>query len=228
MRVALPWRRRLFLSGAFLLALAALLPMRLALDMLALDARGFSARAVTGSVWLGRLTDARLRGVPLGDMTAELAMFPLLIGEARVGLTGETLRGEMILSGDRAGVSDLSGRLIPVGLPLAAISLDAVDAIFDNGRCLSAAGRLRAEPRPSLPAVVGAFEGALRCDGDAVLAALTSASGRERMDFRLFADGRYRLDLTVRPADPAAAALLATLGFGGNAGGMTLSTAGAL
>jgi general secretion pathway protein N len=233
MRVALPLGRRLFLLCAFLFALAALLPLRLALDRLGLDERGLSAREVTGTLWLGRLTEARVRDFALGDLDADLAFLPLLIGEARVELRGERLRGAVIQSSREAGVAGFTGRLgpegFPAGLPLNAIEFADVEARFRDGICESAAGGVRVEPRPAFAAAVnlGQLQGSLRCDGEALLAPLVSGSGRERVDFRLFGDGRYRASLIVQ-ADPVASAALAAAGFIATAEGMTLTTEGSL
>ena len=62
----------LFLAAAFLFSLVALLPMRLALDWLGFGERGLSARAATGSLWLGALQEAQVG--------------PVLGPESRLGL----------------------------------------------------------------------------------------------------------------------------------------------
>ena len=49
MRIRLPLGRSLFFVCAFLFALVALLPLRLALDWLGLDDKGFAAREARGS-----------------------------------------------------------------------------------------------------------------------------------------------------------------------------------
>jgi general secretion pathway protein N len=77
MRVRLPLGRSLFFVCAFLFALIALFPLRLALDWLALDERGFAAREAKGSIWFGGLSEAQFGTVALGDLTAELRTLPL-------------------------------------------------------------------------------------------------------------------------------------------------------
>lgn len=234
MRVLLPLGRRLYLLVAFLLLLAALLPLRVALDQLGFDERGLSARAVTGSLWSGRLTEARARGVALGDLDAGLALLPLLIGEARVDLRGDTWRGTAIQSSDQAGVVGLTGRLrpenVPPSLPIGSIEFTDVAAHFRGGICAEASGSIRVEPRADAAALanLGPLQGSLRCDGDALLAPLVSATSRERVDLRLFGDGRYRLSLIVQAADPATAAALSAAGFIATAEGLTLTSEGAL
>ena len=63
----------------------ALLPLRLAIGWLGLDARGFAAREAIGSLWLGGVREAEFGPVPVGDVDARLATWPLLIGRARIG-----------------------------------------------------------------------------------------------------------------------------------------------
>jgi general secretion pathway protein N len=234
MRVLLPLGRRLYLLVAFLLLLAALLPLRVALDQLGFDEAGLSARAVTGSLWSGRLTEARARGVALGDLGAGLSFLPLLIGEARVELSGTGWKGTVVQSSDGAGVTGLTGRIgpgsVPPSLPIGSLEFTDVAAHFRDGVCAEAAGSLRVEPRADAAALanLGPLQGNLRCDGEALLAPLVSGSSRERVDLRLFADGRYRLSLIVQAGDPATAAALSAAGFIATAEGLTLTSEGSL
>lgn len=234
MRVLLPVGRRLYLLVAFLLLLTAMLPLRVALDQLGFDERGLSARVVTGSLWSGQLTEARARGVGLGDLDAGLALLPLLIGEARVDLRGAAWRATAIQSSDRTGVTGLTGRLgpdnVPPSLPISSLEFTDVVAIFRDGVCAEATGSIRVEPRADAAALanLGQLQGNLRCDGEALLAPLVSGSGRERVDLRLFGDGRYRLSLIVQAADPATAAALSAAGFIATGEGLTMTSEGAL
>src|SRR3546814_15218726 len=82
MRFRLPLGRRLFVLCAILFALVALFPLRLALDWLALDERGFAAREATGSLWLGALSEAQFGSVELGALQARLRPLPLLVRRA--------------------------------------------------------------------------------------------------------------------------------------------------
>lgn len=234
MRVLLPLGRGLYLLVAFLLLLAALLPLRVALDQLGFDERGLGARAVTGSLWSGRLTEARVRGVALGDLEAGLALLPLFIGEARVDLRGAAWRGTAIQSSDTTGVGGLSGRLgpenLPSSLPIGSLEFTDVAARFRDGVCAGASGSIRIEPRVGAAPLssLGMLQGALRCDGEALLAPLVSGTSRERVELRLFGDGRYQLSLIVQAADPATAAALSAAGFISTAEGLTLTSEGAL
>lgn len=234
MHVRLPLGWRLYLLVAALLLFAATVPLRVALDQLGFDERGLSAREVGGSVWSGRLNEARLRGIALGDLEAALALLPLLGGEARVGLEAATWRGTVVQSSDSAGVAGLAGRfgadMLPAALPIGAVDLTDVAVRFRDGMCEEASGRLAVEPRAGLAALanVGQLQGDLRCDGEALLAPLSAGSGRERVDLRLFADGRFRLSLIVPAADPSVAAAMTAAGFVATADGLTSTIEGAL
>lgn len=232
MRIRLPLGRWLFLAVVFLLMLIVGVPLRVALDQLGFDERGLGARSVTGSLWSGELTEARLRGVALGDLSAGLSLFPLLVGEARVDLENAAWRGTLVQSSDGVGIRGLTGRFGPealtAGLPINAVEFEGVDTRFRNGVCAEAAGTLRVEPRGGSPALatLGQLSGTLRCDGEALLAPLVSGSGRERVDLRLFGDGRYRLSLVVEAGDPATAAALSGSGFVATTDGLTLTSEG--
>ena len=64
--------------------------------------------------------------------------------------------------------------------------------------------------------------GVPRCDGEALLLPLAGRSGLERIDIRLFADGRYRAELRVAAGDPAMGQRLAAAGLQPVAGGYGL------
>ena len=86
MRIRLATGRRALFLAMFAVAVLVLLPMRLALGWASLDSQGFSAREVTGSVWSGRLVEARFGDVALGDLDASVSPLALLIGRARIAL----------------------------------------------------------------------------------------------------------------------------------------------
>nr|MDP8995143.1 type II secretion system protein N [Pseudomonadota bacterium] len=80
----------------------------------------------------------------------------------------------------------------------------------------------------AMPGVPGAASGSARCDGAVLLLPLASPSGMEAVHIRLAADGRWRADLLVRPADETARAALAAAGFRPSRGGYSLRFEGAL
>lgn len=216
MRLRLPLGRTAFAAAALLFALAATLPMRLALDLFGFGGRGLAARAATGSVWAGALLQAEVGPVTLGDVRARLNLLPLFLGRARLSLRGgeegAPIAGAVTVTRRGFGVDDVSGRFRIGGpLPLASIQLDDLSAGFEGARCVRGDGRVRAAAAGALAGV--ALTGSARCEGEALLLPLADASGGARLDVRMFGDGRYRLDLVVRAADPAAAARLTAAGL---------------
>lgn len=193
--------RLLLFAAAFVLALAALLPMRVAIDWLELEERGISAREAQGTVWIGALRDTRFGPLPLGDLHAGLDGLPLLLGRARVALErgepGPPLAGAATVTGGGFGLHDIQGRIaggaLFAPLPITALDLTDVSAHFRDGRCASAEGRVRAELAGELGGIAlpGGLSGNARCDGEALLVPLAGQSGLERVDLRIFPDGRW-------------------------------------
>jgi general secretion pathway protein N len=223
MRIRLPMRRSLFFISAFLFALVALLPLGLALRWLGLDGRGFSAREAQGSVWLGLVREARFGSVPLGDLEARLRFLPLVIGRARVDLDhsgeGEGFEGGLTVSRHSFGVDDVRATLAPgpvfALVPGASFDLADLSAHFADGACAGAEGLVKvglSGDAAGIP-LPRTLSGNARCDGGALLLPLVGQSGMERLDLRLFEDGRYRIELLLRPTDEAARQRLAAAGF---------------
>lgn len=236
MRIRLPLGRTLFFVCAFLFALVALLPLRLALDWLALDERGLAAREAQGSIWLGSLSEAQLGTVALGDVQAQLRTLPLFLGRARVDLErdeeGDRFEGSATVSRYGFGIDDMSGR-IDLGaalapLPIGAVDMTDVTAHFENGLCTSAEGAVRANVAGDIGGIAlpGGLGGNARCDRGALLLPLTSQSGTEALNLRLFEDGRYEIELSVRPLDDATRDRLIASGFALGASGYALRVNG--
>jgi len=236
MRIRLPLGRSLFFLCAFLFALVALLPLRLALDWLELDARGFAAREAEGSIWLGSLSEAQIGTVPLGDLQAQLRTLPLLLGRARVDLErdeeDDRFEGSATVSRHTFGIDDMSGRLdlgaALAPLPIGAVDLTEVTAHFENGLCTRAEGLVRANVAGDVGGIAlpGGLSGNARCDRGALLLPLTSQAGTEALNLRLFEDGRYEVELVVRPMDDATRDRLIASGFALGAGGYVLRVSG--
>lgn len=237
MRIRLATRRRTLFLAMFAVAIVVFLPMRLALGWAGLDAQGFTAREVRGSLWWGRLVEARFGDVGLGDMDAGLSPLALAIGRARIALATRTpdpaqrLAGVVEIARERAAVLGATGPLVPgnafAPLPVTALNLDEVSVRFVDGACEQADGRVRAalsgaflgQPLP------GAVSGTARCDAGALFLPLTSGAG-EGVALRLWLDGRYRAELTLVPGDPAIAARLDGAGFVANGAARTLAVEG--
>lgn len=236
MRFRLPLGRRLFVLCAILFALVALFPLRLALDWLSLDERGLAAREVKGSIWLGALSEAQLGSIELGDLQARLRTLPLFIGRARVDLERggdvEPLEGSITVSRHFFGIDDVTGRL-DVGtalapLPIASLDMSDVTSHFTDGQCSRAEGLVKAGivgDIAGLPLPAG-LSGTARCDEGALLLPLASQSGMEALNLRLHEDGRYEVELAIRPADDQMRDRLLASGFSLSGNGYVLSATG--
>jgi general secretion pathway protein N len=227
---------RLLFGLAFVLALLAVLPLRLAAGWVGIDDAGLSAREVRGSVWGGTLSEARIASVPLGDLRAGLDPLPLLVARARVNLErpsddGDVSRGAISIGRRETGIDDVTARL-PLGtvfapLPVAAIDLNDVSAHFRDGLCVSAEGSARATIEGEMAGAFpgGGLSGNARCEGGALLLPLVSQSGLARVAVRLSGAGRYRAELLVR-GDVGAEDRLLAAGLAPRAGGYGLSVEG--
>lgn len=224
MRIRLPLGRSLVFLCAFLIALVALTPLRLALGWLALDQKGLSARKADGSIWLGGLTESRVGDAPLGDLSARLSPIQLLVGRARVDIANREdgrgrIAGGLGVTRNSFGVDDLTAA-IPVAsvfapLPIETLDLSDVSVRFEDGQCARAEGQVKAALSGEIAGInlTQGLTGNARCDGGALLLPLQGQSGMEKLALKLFEDGRYELDLSVRPSDPAIGQRLAASGF---------------
>jgi len=235
-RVRLKTGRTALVGAATVTALLAFLPMRLAMGWLGLEAEGLSARSVSGTVWGGRLTEARFGDLALGDLRAGLSPLPLLLGRARVSLRGPgdqpALRGVLTVGRHLLGVDELTASL-PTGrvfapLPVAGLALDGLSVRFRDGNCEAAAGRVRADVSGDLGGVTlpPSLSGPVRCEGAALLVPLASQAGTEGVTLRVTGDGRYRARLSIRPSDPLAGQRLEQAGFVAGPNGYDLSVEG--
>jgi general secretion pathway protein N len=206
MRLRLRWWREIFFLCALLFSLVALLPLRFALGWLGYADKGLAAREAAGSVWLGALTEARFGTVALGDVATRLRFLPLLIGRARLDLkqADDGLSAGITVSRHGFGIDDATGRIDSAGLaglPPPTLDLSDLSVRFADGLCVHAEGLVKAGFAGDLGGVAlpPGFSGEAHCDGAALLLPLVSQSGGERLDVRLFADGRYRIDAALRP-----------------------------
>lgn len=205
MRLRLRWWRELFFLAALIFSLLALLPLRFAIDSLGFADKGLAARGAAGSVWAGALDEARLGPVRLGAVGTRLRMLPLLTGQARLDVAQEEdgLSAGLSASRHGFGIDDASGAIEVPGfgaLPPSSLDLTDLSVRFADGQCAAADGMVKARLSGELagaPAGAG-FSGQARCDGLAVLLPLASQSGADRLDVRLFADGRYQVDAALR------------------------------
>lgn len=200
------WWREIFFLCALLFSLAALLPLRFALGWLGYADKGLAAREARGSVWLGALSEARFGTVPLGDVATRLRVLPLVIGRARLDLEQSDggLKGGVTVSRHGLAIDDATGRIEAnalADLPPPTLELADLSVSFEDGLCVHAAGLVKARFAGELAGVSFAtgFSGEARCEGPAVLLPLVGQSGGDRLDVRVFADGRYRIETALNP-----------------------------
>jgi len=217
----LPRRDAIFFVCAFLAALLAFLPTRLLVESTGFPERGLAAREATGSIWSGTLQEAQWGPARLGDLHVRLSVPPLVFGRARLVFATEAKgSGASVFTSPwnfgfaNVDVTVPTGNLL-APLPLTAFQFERASAIFDDERCVEAGGFVRAHASGALAGVQlpTSFSGTPRCENGLLLVPFASESGREAIDFRIDASGRYAAELVVRPSDPAAADRLQAAGF---------------
>lgn len=232
-------------SGAVLVFLILLAPLRMALGWADADAAGLSAASVRGSLWSGELTGAAFRGLPLGEVEAGLDPLALLTGAARLKLqsaegSAAPATGEgAVRLGDE--VFDLvveqgsvPSEYVARGLPLQGqLVLTGLSVRFEDGRCVRAAGRLALErlrlaSGPDLPGLV--LAGAPQCRDGALYVPLAGAGEGVQVEAELTVggDGAWRLETQARGANPAFEAAAGLAGFARGLDGFTRTDQGRL
>lgn len=230
MRFRLPLRRTVFFLSALVLALIILLPLRVAAGWFDTGGKGLAAREVEGSLWMGRLREAQFGPVLLGDVDARLNVLPLFLGRARLSLhrdasAGGALDGAILVTRHRFGIEDMTGQFRTGNLfgaiPIAALDLTDVSVNFEDERCESAEGQVRATLSGDvtglgLPTSLG---GGVRCQNGAAMLPLAGQSGAEQLNISIEGNGRWHAEVVLRPTDPVMIQRLTAAGFVPGAGG---------
>ena len=216
------------------------LPLRLAVSMAGLEGSRFSAKAISGSVWNGRIEGAQVGPFALGDLDAGVRFLPLLTGRLLMDLERPATAGDDGLvatvgkSGNSLLVQDVT-TVLGVGrqlapLPASAIDLRDVNISFAGGRCQSASGQVRVSLDANIPGLdlkQGLLGNAICQDGVLVLP-LQSGSGMEQLTLKLEGNGYYTARLFLSGSDRAWTLLLPTLGFRNVPDGYAIKVAGQL
>ena len=216
------------------------LPLRLAVGMAGLEGSRFSARAISGSVWNGRIEGAQLGPFPLGDLDANLRFLPLLSSRvlmdlkrpaagsdaglvATVGKNGNSLQIQ-----DLTTIMTVGSQLAP--LPASAIDLQSVSITFAGGRCQSASGQVRMSLDANIPGLdlKQGLLGKAECQDGVLVLPLQSGSGMEQLTLKLEGNGFYTARLFLSGSDRAWTLLLPTLGFRTVPSGYAIKVAGQL
>ena len=244
MRFQLPVGRTLLFLFLFLLALIALVPMRLGLGWLDLDERGVATREARGSVWNGELIEAELGKAQIGNVDAGLEFFPLLIGRTRLGMkrdartddatSPDEFRGILAVSGSDFGIEELTVRL-PVSqifapLPVTRFDLEDLTAHFEGGLCSEAEGGVRMELRDDLDGIAlpATATGTAQCENGALLLPMIGQSGMEQVNLRVESNGAYSVEILLRPGDTLMQERMIAAGFRPTGNGYALTMEGRL
>lgn len=216
------------------------LPLRLAVSMAGLEGSRFSAKAISGSVWNGRIEGAQVGPLPLGDLDAGVRFLPLLTGKLLMDLERPATAGDdgLVATVGKSGNSLLvqnATTVLGVGrqlapLPASAIDLRDVNITFAGGRCQSASGQVRMSLDANIPGLdlkQGLLGNAICQDGVLVLP-LQSGSGMEQLTLKLEGNGYYTARLFLSGSDRAWTLLLPTLGFRNVPDGYAIKVAGQL
>ncbi len=205
--------RALTVAVAFLVAIIALCPLRVAWS-LSLQGAGLSAASVDGTVWVGRVSGLVWRGQTLGSFDTSLSPADLLPQPAiRLANGSGPLRAARVRA--PGGVLEIADADIRLPLTAVAPVLDAGDIVRISGAslvmrgrtCVSASGRLDA---PAIPALgLPAITGTLGCEGGVLLARLASKAGAAVLAI----DNLSAPSLGWRSAPASLAAVFATLGI---------------
>ena len=225
-------RVALFVASV-LVALVLFAPLSVALSVAGVG-NPLTARSATGTIWSGRLAEARIGGFDVGDAEVGLRPLSLLTGPPRISVRSAAGRADLVSSGPSAAIIDataklkIAGRFAPI--PIDALELTDVSATFSNGRCARAQGRVRATIAGEVGglSLAQGMSGSVRCGGDAALISLTSASTMERLLLRIDGAGAYRAELYVRSVDPVLATRLLAAGFIAAPGGFVQRATGKL
>ena len=218
-------RRKLWaiLAIAFAVGLVVLFPLRLAIDLSTGPESSLSARQIGGTIWDGRIGDLGLQGQPLGTFDVAAKPLPMLTGRfeldaTRVDAGDGPLSMRLVTGGGREGVIGAQGRvevarwMAPV--PVEALLLEDVTVLFEDGRCATAEGSVRAVASFASLLNIDEYAGDFSCaeDGRAKVA-MTSSRGGHSLALLFDANGSAEAEARTRGAPPALAAAMQLGGF---------------
>jgi general secretion pathway protein N len=231
----------LAIGALLLISLIGFMPMRCAVGAVSDPASNFSASGADGTIWSGRVHEVRIGKLSIGTVNAGIDPLALFAGrtafwfEQPAAPGTSRFRGRVSRGFGSFAASELQGAVpvadIVTGLASAQVEFDNAAARFSGGKCQSAIGNIRLKPQGSLFAALGVEAGLLgkaRCDAGDLLLPLSSASGMERLELRISADGRYRASLQLQQPGSEAAPLLSLAGFAPIAGGFRKTGSGRL
>lgn len=232
--------KRTLLVLIFLVALPigliALMPLSLVLDWAKPARAGFSAAAASGTIWDGRVAQAWLSDLFLGDAKVGLQPLSLLSGRPQIGfrLEGGDFSGDGALALGRNGAALRlrQGRLDVVNLNFPAIRTGElrfanVSVDFQRGACRMASGAVETDILEKLGAGwnlrAPLLKGNFACVAGAAEAPMQGNSeiGSVTATLRVQADGLVRITTRVATQDPIVGPLLGAAGFSPGAEGFS-------
>ncbi|WP_165832130.1 type II secretion system protein N [Caulobacter radicis] len=216
------WIMMAVLTGITAAAVAALAPVTLLTDRLA-DGEALRATRASGTVWRGRVDLATAQGRRLGAYDVGLSPLALLGGDVRLRARDAAAdRAFVLRAGRDKGVEALSGPILLSADALPGrIEVRDVAAVFRDGRCRQAGGRIRF--RAAQDSLLGGatLAGAPACVGGDWVARLTpTAGGGAAIVLRADGAGRLQAEITVATADPVVVQAALERGFVKDAAGV--------
>ena len=206
------WLRGGALVLAFVIALVAMFPLRMAWDAARAPA-DLTLGEASGTIWSGQLRRVAWRGAALGNFDASLSPLDLLPSPAlRLANGSGPLKSAMVRSeGGGFTMSDATirlalGNIVAGAPPDLSASITNVTVSLQGERCTQAGGLIES---PSASALgLPAFAGVLACDRGVILARLSSEAGDVVVEI---SPGRETL--TYRSASAGLLPALAALGI---------------
>lgn len=237
MRHMLNFRLGMIAAVILLLLLIIFLPLRVALGSI-YGSNLVTAREASGTVWSGKLHDARLGPFSVGSVNGRLAFWPLLLGRTRLMLErpaapdATAFSGTIASSGSQFALAHITAT-VPVDqafaqLPIRNLQFVDFNSEFSGGQCRSASGSVRIMLAASLPGfdLPQGLLGTARCEKGSLLLPLVSQTGLERLEIAIRADRSYTADLILAGARPDIAPALTLSGFTSIANGYRLRRTG--
>lgn len=233
-------RAWLGLAALFVLALVALFPLRVALDLSGAGGKRMAAQAVAGTIWTGRIGELNAGPLPLGTVDAGIAPLPLLIGRAEVWLRRPDAAGEpfaAVVSGAKGNLSlrHVNGT-VPLGGAAGALPVDSVGfgefaMTMRDGKCTSAEGTLSLKLGPVSALLPGdmTLTGKAMCRDGALYVPMQGPSGMEKLLLKVGSDGKWTADLVFAGLPAEVSGPLLAMGFSPRPdGGLGLRAGGVL
>jgi hypothetical protein len=217
-----------------------LFPLSLALSLVDAPIEGDPE----GTIWQGRIENAAIEGVRLGEVQLSISPLPLLTGRlaGHVAIDGPagTGQGRFSLTSDRISLTQAEGTVRLDALPLVdplgrqvtgSVEVEAEDLMVTREACLSGAIALKTDAFARAVQSFGAegfpLAGQGVCeDGTLFLPMKGSGAEGEAVLTLMGSPRRFVSELTVRPANPALGSALTQHGFQRTPDGYTLTTRG--